>query len=53
MSAMFSAARRHTEIVELIMVTIYVVLTAYLSVCSAPPRVAFALRDAATPFQVI
>ena len=34
------------------MVTIYVVLTAYLFACHAPPRIAFALRDAITPFQV-
>jgi hypothetical protein len=53
MSAMLSAARRQTEIVEWIMVTIYVIVTAYLFACSAPPRIAFALRDAATPFQVI
>jgi len=53
MSVKLSAVRRHTEIVELIMVTIYLVLTAYLIACSAPPRIAFALRDAATPFQVI
>ena len=45
--------RRNTETVELIMVTIYVILTAYLFACSAPPRIAFALRDVATPFQVI
>jgi hypothetical protein len=50
---MLSAARRHTEIVESIMATIYVVLTAYLIACSAPPRIAFALRDATTPFQII
>jgi len=53
MSAMLSAVRRQTEIIEWIMVTIYIVLTAYLFACSAPPRVVFALRDAATPFQVI
>jgi hypothetical protein len=33
-------------------VTIYVVLTAYLFVCNCPPRIAFALRDAVTPFQI-
>jgi hypothetical protein len=53
MSAMLSAVRRHTEIVELIMVMIYVVLTAYLFACSTPPRIVFALRDVTTPFQVI
>ncbi len=34
------------------MVTIYVVLTAYLLVCNCPPRIAFALRDAVAPFQI-
>ena len=29
-----------------------IVLTAYLFVCNYPPRIAFALRDAATPFQI-
>jgi len=53
MSVKLSAVRRHTETVELIMVTIYVVVTAYLIACSAPPRIAFALRDAAMPFQLI
>ena len=53
MPAMLSRMRKQTEVVELIMVTIYVVLTAYIFTCSAPPRMAFALRDVATPFQVI
>jgi hypothetical protein len=49
---MLSAARRRTNIVEGMMVGIYVVLTGYLFACSAPPRIAFALRDVVTPFQV-
>jgi len=53
MSAMLSAARRQTEIVEWIMAMSYVVLTAYIFACSAPPPMAFALRVAAAPFQVI
>jgi len=34
------------------MVAIYIVLTAYLLVCSCPPRTAFFLRDALAPFQI-
>jgi hypothetical protein len=34
------------------MVTIYVVLTAYFFVRNCPPRIAFALRDAVAPFQI-
>jgi hypothetical protein len=49
---MLSAARRRNGVVELMMVTIYVVLTAYFFVCNCPPRIAFALRDAAAPFQI-
>ena len=52
MSAILPRVRRHTDIVELIMVTIYVVLTAYIIACNAPPRIAFALRDVAAPFQI-
>jgi len=53
MSAVLSAARKRNDVLELMMVTIYVVLTAYLFACNAPPRIVFALRDAVTPFQVI
>src|SRR5712691_4710962 len=52
MSAMLSAVRRRNDVVELMMVTIYVVLTAYLFVCNCPPRIAFVLRDAVAPFQI-
>jgi len=49
---MLSMARRRQDVVELIMVTIYVILTAYLFACNAPPPVALALRDAVAPFQL-
>ena len=49
---MLSAARRRKNVVELMMVTIYVVLTGYFFVCNCPPRIAFALRDAVAPFQI-
>jgi len=49
---MLSAVRRRNDVVELTMVTIYIVLTAYLLVCNCPPRIAFVLRDAAVPFQI-
>ena len=52
MSAMLPAVRRRNDVVELTMVTIYIVLTAYLFVCNCPPRVAFVLRDAVAPFQI-
>ena len=52
MSAMLSAVRRGHDVVELTMVTIYIVLTAYLFVCSCPPRIAFVLRDAVATFQI-
>jgi hypothetical protein len=52
MSAMLSAVRRRNDVVELTMVTIYIVVTAYLLVCSCPPRTAFVLRDALVPFQI-
>ena len=52
MSAMLSAARRRNDLVEVVMVTIYIVLTPYLFVCNCPPRIAFALRDAVAPFQI-
>jgi hypothetical protein len=39
-------------VVELTMVTIYIVLITYLFVCSCPPRIAFVLRDAVAPFQI-
>jgi hypothetical protein len=38
--------------VELTLVTIYIVLTAYLFVCNGPPRIALVLRDAVAPFQI-
>jgi len=34
------------------MVMIYIILTTYLVVCKCPSRVAFAIRDAAAPFQI-
>jgi hypothetical protein len=49
---MLSSVRRRNDAVELTMVTIYVVLTAYLFVCNGPPRIVFALRDAVAPFQI-
>ena len=49
---MLSAAWRRKDVVELMMVTIYIVLTAYLFVHNGPPRIAFALRDAVAPFQI-
>ena len=52
MSAMLSAVRRRNDVIELTMVTIYIVLTAYLLVCNCPPRIAFVLRDAVAPFQI-
>jgi len=52
MSAMLSAVRRRNDVVELTMVTIYIVLTTYLFVCNSPPRITFLLRDAAAPFQI-
>jgi hypothetical protein len=52
MSGMLSAAWRRKDVVELMMVTIYVVLTAYLFLQSGPPRIAFALRDAVAPVQI-
>jgi len=51
-SAMLSAARRRKDGVELLMVTVYVVLTGYFLVCHCPPRIAFAVRDAVAPFQI-
>jgi len=53
MSAMLSAVRRRNDVVELTMVTIYIVLTGYLLACNCPPRIAFVLRDAVAPFQII
>ena len=52
MSAMASAARRRTEMLELMMVVIYFVVTAYLLICNSPPPIGFALREAASPFQI-
>jgi len=49
---MLSAVRRRNDVVELTMVTIYIVLTTYLFVCNCPPRMAFVLRDAVAPFQI-
>ena len=49
---MLSGARRWQDGVELILVAIYVILTAYFFACNAPPRVALALRDAVAPFQL-
>ena len=49
---MASAARRRREILELMMVVIYLILTAYLFVCNSPPPIGFALRAAVTPFQI-
>jgi hypothetical protein len=49
MSAMLSGARRWHDGVEMIIVAIYIILTAYLVACNAPPRVALALRDAVAP----
>ena len=40
------------ELVELALVTVYIVLTAYLFVCNGPPRIAFVVRDAVAPFQI-
>ena len=52
MSAILSGARRWQDGLELIIVAIYVILTAYLFACNAPPRVALALRDAVAPIQL-
>jgi len=52
MSGMLSAARRRKNVIELVMVMIYVVLTAYSFVCQCPPRIAVALREVAAPFQI-
>jgi len=49
---MLSGARRWQDGVELIIVGIYVILTAYLFACNAPPRVALALRDSVAPIQL-
>ena len=47
-----SASRRPKDVVELMMVMIYIVLTAYLFVGNCPPRIVFSLRDAVAPFQI-
>jgi len=52
MTAVLSASRRRNDVVELLMVTVYVVLTGYFFVCNSPPRIASAIRDAAAPFQI-
>lgn len=52
MSTMLRGVRRRQDVVDLIMVTIYVILTAYLFVSNSPSRVALTLRDAVTPFQL-
>jgi len=52
MLAMLRGARRPNDLVEVVMVTIYIVLTPYFSVCNCPPRIVFALRDAVAPFQI-
>ena len=49
---MASAAPRRREMLELMMVAIYVVLTAYLFICNSPPQIGFALREAVSPFQI-
>ena len=49
---MLSAAQRRKNVVELVMVTIYIILTAYSFVCQRPPRIAVALREVAAPFQI-
>ena len=49
---MLSAARRRNDLVEVVMVMVYIVLTPYLFVCNCPPQIAFALRDAVAPFQI-
>ena len=52
MPAMLSAVRRRNDVVELLMVAIYLVLTGYFLVCQCPPRIVFALRDVVAPFQI-
>jgi hypothetical protein len=52
MSAILAGTRLRKEVVELMMVAIYLVLTILFFVCSSPPRIAVALRDAVTPFQI-
>ena len=49
---MRSAGRRRNDLVDVVVVTIYIALTPYLFVCNCPPRIAFALRDAVAPFQI-
>ena len=49
---MLSAMRRRNDLVELTLVTIYIVLTAFLFVCNGPPRIVLVLRDAVAPFQI-
>jgi hypothetical protein len=34
------------------MVTIYLILMAYLFACNSPSRIALTLRDVVTPFQI-
>ena len=49
---MASASRGRREILEVMMVAIYFVLTAYLVVCHSPPQIGFALREAVSPFLI-
>jgi hypothetical protein len=52
MAAILSATPRRRDVLELLMVATYCLLTAYLSVCNSPPSIAFVLREAASPFQI-
>jgi len=52
MSAMLLRVRRRQDVVGLIMVTIYVILTAYLFASNSPSRIALTLPDAVAPFQI-
>src|SRR5947208_860342 len=47
-----STARRRRDVLELMMVTIHFVLTAYLFVSNSPPQIGFVLREAIRPFQM-
>ena len=38
--------------VERIMLTIYLLVTAYVFVCASPPQIGIVLRQAAFPFQI-
>jgi len=52
MVTVLSSLTRRMDRVERIMLTMYLLVTAYVFVCAGPPQIGIVLRQAVFPFQI-